>query len=122
MEGETRKRLRFGRTARIKQGRDFARVRQQGERITTGSLIANWQPLATAAQSRLGVVTARRLGNAVVRSRARRLLREMFRLHQHELVAPVDLILVARPSIVGKPLAAVEKDFLTTLRKARLLK
>jgi hypothetical protein len=43
-------------------------------------------------------------------------------LHQHELLTAVDLVLVARPSIIGKPLAAVERDFLTTLRKAGLLK
>ena len=122
MGAETPKRLRFGRTARIKQGRDFARVRQQGERIASGSLIANWQLLTNAERSRLGVVTARRLGNAVVRNRARRLLRETFRLHQHDLVSPVDLILIARPSIKGKAFAAVERDFLTTLRKAGLLK
>jgi ribonuclease P protein component len=122
MAGETPQRLRFGRAARIKQGRDFARVRQQGERLTTGCLIANWQPLPAAANSRLGVVTARRLGNAVARTRARRLLRESFRLHRHDFATPVDLVLVARASIVGKGFAAVERDFLTTLRKAGLLK
>lgn len=122
MAGEPPKRLRFGRAARIKQGRDFARVKQQGDRIATGCLIANWQSSPTQADSRLGVITARRLGNAVVRNRARRLLRETFRLHQHDLVTPVDLVLVARPSIVGKGFAAVARDFLTTLRKAGLLK
>jgi len=122
MAGETPQRLRFGRAARIKQGRDFARVRQQGERLTTGCLIANWQPLAMTAHSRLGVVTTRRLGDAVVRNRARRLLRETVRLNQHDLVTPVDLVLVARPSIVGKGLAAIERDFLTTLGRAGLLK
>jgi ribonuclease P protein component len=58
----------------------------------------------------------------VVRSRARRLLREAFRLHQHDLASPVDLVLVARPSIAGRPLADVERDFLAALRRARLLK
>ena len=56
------------------------------------------------------------------RTRVRRLLRESFRLHQHELAQPLDLVLVARPSIVGKGFAGVEKDFLTTLRKAGLLR
>jgi ribonuclease P protein component len=56
-----------------------------------------------------------------VRSRARRLLRECFRLHQHDLRQPIDLVLVARPSILGKGFSEVEKDFLTTLRKAGLL-
>jgi ribonuclease P protein component len=68
------------------------------------------------------VVTGRRIGGAVVRNRARRLLRETFRLHQYDLAAPVDLVLVARASIAGKRFADVERDFLTTLRKARMLK
>jgi ribonuclease P protein component len=118
---ETPPRLRFGRAARIKQSRDFARMRQQGERLVNGCLIANWKPMPATAVSRLGVITSGRIGGAVVRSRARRLLRECFRLHQHELAQVVELVLVARPSIAGRSFAAVEKDFLTTLRKAGLL-
>ena len=122
MAAQTPQRLRFARATRIKQGRDFARVRQAGERLVIGCLIANWQRMPAGSASRLGVVTSRRIGCAVVRNRARRLMRETFRVHQHHLAAPVDLVLVARPSIVGKEFAAVERDFLTTLRKARLLK
>jgi len=122
MAAETPQRLRFGRAARIKQGRDFARARQEGERLATGCLIANWRNLPSGSASRLGVITAGKIGNAVVRTRARRLLRESFRLHQNEIAQAVDLVLVARPSIVGKGFAEVEKDFLTTLRKSGLLK
>ncbi len=88
----------------------------------TGCLVANWLKLPQESQSRVGVITGSKVGGAVARNRARRLLREAFRLHQHELKEPVDLVLVARPSIGGKKLAAVERDFLTTLRKAGLLK
>lgn len=116
------KRLRFGRAARLKTGRDFAHIRKEGQRLITGCLIANWVRLPEGGSSRLGVVTAGRIGNAVVRSRARRLLREAFRIHQHELAQPLELVLVARPSIADKAFAGVEKDFLTTLRKAGLLK
>ncbi len=112
----------FKNTARLKQGRDFAAVRQGGERLTVGCLVANWKRLTVGSSSRLGVVTSGKIGSAVVRNRARRLLRESYRLHQHELTAPVDLVLVARRSIAGKSFADVEKDFLTTLRKARLLR
>ena len=122
MADQTPRRLRFCRAARIKQGRDFRRVRQGGERLAVGCLIANWQRLPAETPARLGVITTKRVGGAVVRSRARRLLRETFRLHQHDLVAPVDLVLVARPSIAGKAFAVVERDFLTALRKARLLR
>ena len=122
MAAETPPRLRFGRGARLKLGRDFARVRGQGERLVNGCLIANWLRLPPGSASRLGVITSGRIGKAVARNRARRLMRESYRLHQHELAQPVDLVLVARPSIAGKGFAGVEKDFLTTLRKARLLK
>ena len=118
----TPERLGLGRAMRIKQSRDFARLRREGQRMANGCLVANWQRLPEDAHSRLGVITSGRIGNAVVRSRARRLLREVFRVHQHELAQPVDLVLVARQSLVKKRFETVEKDFLTTLRKAGLLK
>ena len=107
---------------RIKQGRDFLRIKQNGQRLAVGCLIANWCKLPPGSGIRLGVVTSSKIGNAVVRNRARRLLREAFRVHQYDLTEPIDLVLVARASIAGKTLASVEKDFLTSLRKAGLLK
>ena len=47
-------------------------------------------------------------------------MRESFRLHQRDLRQPVDLVLIARPSIAGKKLAEVESDFMRALRQARL--
>ena len=122
MAAQSPERLCFGRNMHIKQGRDFARVRREGRRLACGCLLANWQPLPFGAPTHLGVVVGGRLGNAVVRSRIRRLLREAFRLHQHDLAQPVDLVLVARASIVGKPFVGVAKDFLTAMRRADLLK
>lgn len=114
--------LSLPRERRIKQGRDFARTRNTGKRIANGCLVANWVELPEGAASRVGVIASRKVGESVVRSRARRLLREAFRLHQFELKQPVDVVLVARPSIVGKSFGEVEKDFLTALRRAQLIK
>lgn len=116
------KRLRLGRSSRLQQSRDFARVRQQGQRLALGCLIANWNRLPQGATPKLGVVTSKKIGGAVERNRARRLLRESFRLHQHELAQPVELVLVARNSIADKDFAGVEKDFLAALHRAKLLK
>ena len=122
MPAEPPKRLRLRRSSRLAQNRDFARVRQSGQRLVLGCLIANWNRLPEGAPPKLGVVTSKKIGGAIERSRARRLLRESFRLHQHELAEPVELVLVARNSIAGKNFAGVEKDFLAVLRRASLLK
>jgi len=122
MGAESPQRLGLGRKVRIKQGRDFARIRLEGERLTQGCLVTNWRRLSANSASRVGVITSGKIGNAVVRGRARRLLREVFRLHQHQLAQPVDLVLVARQSLTTKQFADVETDFLKTLRRAGLLK
>ena len=121
MAAPTPKRLRLSRAMRIKQGRDFARIRLEGERRASGCLIANWRRLPGGSAARLGVVTGRKVGNAVARGRARRLLREVFRVHQHDLVQPIDLVLIARPSIAAKGFEEVELDFLASLRRTGLL-
>lgn len=122
MPADSPARRTLGRRTRIKQGRDFAKVRQAGERVVKGCLIANWLRLPEDARSRLGVVVSKKVGGSVVRSRAKRLLRETFRVHQHELTQPLDLVLVARASIVEKDFWGVERDLITTLRHAGLLK
>ena len=115
-------RLRFPRSSRMKLPGDFARAKARGQRWVSGCLIANVLVRPGGSASRLGVVTSKKIGDAVARSRARRLLRESFRLHQHALTGAVDLVLVARPSIAGRKFAEVERDFLRVLRQARLEK
>jgi ribonuclease P protein component len=57
----------------------------------------------------------------VARARARRLLRESFRVNQGKLKKPLTLILIARPSIAGKGFQEVERDYLNLMRQAKLL-
>ena len=121
MGGTATPRLRLSAAQRLKTGRDFGGVRAQGQRVVIGCLIANWLVLPTGSISRIGVVTSKKIGGATERSRARRLLRETFRLHQHDFERPVDLVLIARQSIAGKQFAGVEKDFLEAMRRAKLI-
>lgn len=114
-------RLGFEREARIKQGRDFLSLRQGGERLSCGGLLVNWRVHPDRSLRRLGVITSRKLGGAVVRNRARRLIREVYRVHQHELRSGLDMVVIARASIVGKDFAGVEKDFLVMAGRAGII-
>ncbi len=115
-------RARLPREARLQRAAEFARVRRWGQRAVTSGLIVNWLARPPGARSRLGVVTGRRVGSSVVRSRARRLLREVFRLHQHELLSPVDVVLVARPGLDLRKRQAVERQLLEILRRHDLIR
>ena len=110
------------RSCRLQRGSDFLRLKNDGQRIVVGCLILNWMTAGSPPGSRLGVITSGRLGNAVVRSRARRLLREAFRHHHPSLVASADIVLIARASISKRDFAGVEQDLLEALRRARLVK
>jgi ribonuclease P protein component len=112
-------RNRLTQASRLKRAWEFERTRAEGERLAKGCLILNWKLSPALSSPRLGVVTSRKIGGAIVRSRARRLLREVFRLHQRELL-PANIVLVARASIVEKEYAQVERDFLVAARQARL--
>jgi ribonuclease P protein component len=116
-------RLRFGRDMRMRWSGEFAQLKVEGRRIAKGCLVGNWMSKAGRAGEplRLGVITPKSIGPAVERSRARRLLRESFRLNQHKLKTPLTLVLIARASIAGKDLQAVERDYLNLLRQANLL-
>ena len=78
--------------------------------------------LAPDRRSRLALVVSRRYSlEAVTRNRARRLLRESFRLLQAGFGAPHWLVLVARPSLAGACLQAVQAEMLAQLAKAGVM-
>jgi ribonuclease P protein component len=73
------------------------------------------------AALRLGVVTGRKLGGAPVRTRSRRLLREVFRRNRSAMKGAFDVVLLGRAGLALAPWAEVTKDFLTIAKRSGLL-
>lgn len=69
---------------------------------------------------RLGVVASRKVGNAVARARARRLLREAYRRNRYKLNGDADVVLVARANLLKAEWPAVLADLLGLLQRAGL--
>ena len=89
------------------------------ERSIPGRFLVLWLRVAPDANRRMGVVTSRRtLPSAVSRNRARRLLREAFRLNRSHLRPDVDVLLLARGRIEQVKRQDVEADLRTTCRRA----
>ena len=76
-----------------------------------GRFMVVWLREGESAGLRLGVVSSRKIGGAVVRNRARRRLREMFRRERPSLRGTVDLVIVARASIEAASWEELVADF-----------
>jgi ribonuclease P protein component len=94
-------RLRFRRTQRLQHKREFDAVYAARARVEAGPLLLHAMPSqAEPPRFRLGLSIGRRLGGAVQRNRAKRLLREAFRLEGPVLerrATPYDVVLSLRP-------------------------
>jgi ribonuclease P protein component len=69
--------------------------------------------------TRLGVVASRRIGNAVRRNRAKRLIREAFRLVRADLPAAVDVVIIANPTAPTRSLGEIERELSRVRRDLR---
>jgi ribonuclease P protein component len=93
---------------------------EQGRKVT-GRLIVVYVVDAPFTNRALGVVTSRKVGNAVARNRARRLLREAYRLNKQKLKTNLHIVMIARNAINGKKLQDVEAEVLRLFGAAGIL-
>jgi ribonuclease P protein component len=104
---------------RLRSRERFQEVRRKGKsakhRLAILVYLRNDLPY-----SRFGFTASRRVGNAVQRNRARRLLRESIRLQLETIEAGWDVVLIARPAIVGKSFQQVDEACKQLLKRARL--
>ncbi len=99
---------------RIRRRTDFQQVYERGvrthARFMTLFVLANSLPV-----TRLGVAATRRLGDAVHRNRAKRLVRELFR--RNKTLPGFDVVVVPRPELLDAEFSSLEADYRTALRR-----
>lgn len=109
----------FGRQVRLRARAEFVAVQERGRRVASRHMTLLALP-NTLGVNRLGVVASRRLGGAVMRNRAKRRLREMFRAGHPE--TPVqgqayDIVVIPRREITTQVFSELQAEFNAALRK-----
>lgn len=106
-------------TVALKQNHEFRRLYQKGKRAVS-PYFAVYCRRTGREISRLGITTGVKLGNAVKRNFARRRIRELYRLHEGELLPGFDVVVVARTRCIYGRWAELERSFLQLMRKLEL--
>ena len=71
--------------------------------------------------NRVGITTGKKLGHAVVRNRARRRLREVYRLNEAMFKPGYDIVVVARHRCIDANFQKLTKGYLSLAEKAGIL-
>ncbi len=114
----------FPHSARILRSAEFRIIYDHGTRLS-GPLFAAFcharPPAGDVSHPptgpRLGLTVPRAVGKAVIRNRIKRRLREVFRLHRHQLGARWDIVINPRRTAADAPFAKLEEAFRKVIEK-----
>jgi len=113
------KRFSFAYFERLHLQKDFSRVFKNGLKLENRSIrILVYKRNDGLSTRRLGLVTPRKVGTAVIRNRTKRRLREIFRLNKHFLEQGVDLIFISKIETALLDYNSLKKSVLSLLKKA----
>ena len=98
------------RSVTIKENYEFRRLYAKGASAVLPSVVVYCRKNG-CAHNRLGVTVSTKLGHAVVRNRARRRLRELFRLSQNRMAQGWDVLQVARGRTARCPHSMLQRDY-----------
>ncbi len=87
------------RANRLSRSRDFDAVYRQGRSVSSRFLVLYWFRQEEPAEPRFGFSVPKAVGNAVVRNRVKRQLRELWRERLERVPAGHDYVLIVRPGL-----------------------
>ena len=115
----------FPKARRLLRHADFQQVYQQGRRQFTGNMTvfflrraAGHKPPVAGSALRVGFTVGKVLGDAVLRNRIKRRMREAVRLSWQSWEAPVDVVFNPRKSVSDIPFAQLAEEVSRGLKLA----
>jgi ribonuclease P protein component len=113
--------MRFGPGQHLRRQSDIRAVREHGSRVDCRAFTVWWMARedGPALPRACFVASTQAVGGAILRNRAKRRMREIFRSKQ-QLIPPLcDMLLVARRPVTQWPYAQLEKTFADACARMR---
>jgi ribonuclease P protein component len=107
---------------RLRKNREYQFVYHNSKSYVNKLMVLHVLPRSSNHQTRIGFVTGKKIGCAVERNRCRRLMKEVYRLHQQEIENGFDLVLIGRSFLKHVGYKEAEQSMLQLFRRAKVLK
>ncbi len=104
-------------SAVLKENKDFRRLYYRGKSFADGNLVT-YAAKNGRGCCRIGITTSKKIGGAVQRNRARRVIRAAYRELESQISGSYDFVFVARSRTTGVKMQTVRKSMLAQLKKA----
>ena len=104
----------------LKENRDFRRLYKQSASYVSPALVVYLKE-TRAGFSRLGITAGKKIGSAVLRNRAKRVIREAYREFLPKFNRNVDMVIVARRKAAFVKTDIVKQEIEILFKKANLI-
>jgi ribonuclease P protein component len=104
---------------RVRKRAEFLEIQSGGVRVNGDCLVFVLKRRTEGSPLKLGITASRKVGNAVQRARARRLIREAFRAVFSELPGAVDIVVIVRRPLGERKMSVVLEEWQRALPRIR---
>ncbi len=101
---------------RITRGRRYKQIYGKKRTLFSSTMVV-YHAAAEGDRPRVGLTVSRKIGNAVVRNRGKRLLRQIFGQNRFMLGQPLDLVVNAKKGIKDTDFRTLEAEFRIVIRR-----
>lgn len=110
------------RSHRLKKNEEFQEVFQKGSSAANKQFVVYATKKQGQAAFRVGISVSKKIGNAVIRNRVKRMIREAV-THLENIIQPdLDLVIIARPGTEEMTLEAIGQSLRHVLKRAKVMK
>ncbi len=107
---------------RIKKNKEFQLAFREGKSFANRQLVIYYLEKPDQTHFRIGLSVGKKIGNAVVRNRIKRYLRQSFRELEANIKRPDDIVIIARNPTNKMGYEEVKKSLIHLLNRERLLR